>query len=150
MNEDQIRHWFTYHAPTDENIKDYDEIREAVKKCEVGIARVFRSTDQFKDRQVPFSIIGDACLRLALTINKVCPDSADKTAAIRCVRLSRMAANEALLLTYNGVQETQPLAFNEALRQFTSELQKARWQANAAIACHREIEVQVKKPLRDQ
>lgn len=136
MTEEEIKHWFSYHPPTDETMVKYDEIREAVKHCEETIATMLRSTAQFQDRQIPFKIVGEATLKVALTIFRVCPEGADRTAAIRCVRLSRMAINEALVLIFNGVSERQPLAFNEALRQFTSELQKARWQANAAIACH--------------
>lgn len=136
MTEEEIKHWFSYHPPTDETMAKYEEIRDMVKHCEETIATLLRSTAQFQDRQAAFKIVGEALYKVALTIFRVCPECADRTAAIRCVRLSRMAINEALVLIFNGVSDKHPLAFNEALRQFTSELQKARWQANAAIACY--------------
>lgn len=64
------------------------------------------------------------------TIDANAPDSADKTAAIRCVRLARNAANEWIMHLVSGF----PLYIDnigEARRQ----LVLARWQANSAIAC---------------
>lgn len=65
MQQADIDNWFSYHAPTPEQLKDYDAIRTAGK--------IF-----------------------AETINKHVPDSADKTAAIRKLRETVMAANAAI------------------------------------------------------
>ena len=52
---------------------------------------------------------------------------ADKTAAIRCIRLARNAANEGV--TAGGGARARLFALA------ATELQKARWQACSAIAC---------------
>lgn len=63
--QDQIDNWFTYHAPTPEQLVAYNNIRQA--------AKVY-----------------------AETVNNAVPDCADKTAAIRKIRDSVMAANLAV------------------------------------------------------
>lgn len=60
-----IDNWFTYHAPTQDQLVAYNDIRQA--------AKIY-----------------------AETVNKHVPDSADKTAAIRKIRESVMAANLAV------------------------------------------------------
>lgn len=62
MTVEQIENWFTYHAPTSDDLVAYDKLRSAAKS-------------------------------FATVINEVCPDSADKTAAIRKTREAVMTAN---------------------------------------------------------
>lgn len=60
---------------------------------------------------------------LAENLNELCPESADKTAAIRCVRLAYDATLDAL-----QHPDSQPFAYLA-----NQELSKARYQARAAI-----------------
>ena len=60
-----IENWFSYHAPTSEQLIAYEDIRKAAKTY-------------------------------AEVVNKYAPDSADKTAAMRKIRESVMAANLAV------------------------------------------------------
>jgi hypothetical protein len=60
-----IENWFSYHAPTPEQLVAYYDIRMA--------AKIY-----------------------AETVNKLAPDSADKSAAMRKIRESVMAANLAV------------------------------------------------------
>ena len=62
MTNEQIDNWFTYHAPSSDDLVTYDKLRSS--------ARDF-----------------------AKAINDLCPESADKTAAIRKVREAVMTAN---------------------------------------------------------
>lgn len=65
FSQSDIDNWFTYHAPTPEQLVAYSEIRTA--------AKIY-----------------------AEVVNKHVPDSADKTAAMRKIRESVMAANLAV------------------------------------------------------
>ena len=65
ISQSDINNWFTYHAPTPEQLVAYTDIRQA--------AKIY-----------------------AETVNKHVPDSADKTAAMRKIRESVMAANLAV------------------------------------------------------
>lgn len=60
---------------------------------------------------------------LAENLNELCPESADKTAAVRCVRLAYDATCDAL-----RHPDSQPFAYLA-----NQELSKARYQARAAI-----------------
>jgi hypothetical protein len=62
MTIEQIENWFSYHAPTSDDLVAYDKLRSAAKA-------------------------------FATAINDLCPESADKTAAIRKVREAVMTAN---------------------------------------------------------
>lgn len=64
-SQSDINNWFTYHAPTPDQLVAYNDIRQA--------AKIY-----------------------AETVNKHVPDCADKTAAIRKIRESVMAANLAV------------------------------------------------------
>ena len=74
--------------------------------------------------------IGQACKHLALVIDEHAPDSADKIAAIRCVRIAAACAFDALWL----VQDGTPDPYVE--EQARANARAARWQANSAIACN--------------
>jgi hypothetical protein len=65
FSQAEIQNWFSYHAPTPEQLVAYNDIRQA--------AKIY-----------------------AETVNKHVPDSADKTAAMRKIRESVMAANLAV------------------------------------------------------
>jgi hypothetical protein len=75
------------------------------------------------DAQAAYTAINDACRDFYAAIQQHAPPSADRAAAERCVRLARMAANEAV---------TTPTP--EILAQCADNLRAARWQACAAIA----------------
>ena len=62
MTVDQIENWFSYHAPSSEDLVAYEKLRNAAKS-------------------------------FATAINEICPESADKTTAIRKVREAVMTAN---------------------------------------------------------
>jgi hypothetical protein len=62
MTHDQIENWFTYHAPSSDDLVTYEKLRNSAKS-------------------------------FASAINELCPESADKTAAIRKVREAVMTAN---------------------------------------------------------
>lgn len=65
MTPEQLDNWFTYHAPTPEQLASYDAIRKTAKV-------------------------------LAYVFNENVPESADKTAAMRSLRLAVMQANAAI------------------------------------------------------
>lgn len=129
MTNEQRDNWFTYHAPTDETAPKYAAIRAAEEMCRHGLTMGIGLVDE--PPHVRFGHINEACRTFALVIDEQAPDAVDprhddKSAAIRCVRLARNAANEAVI-DPAGAGRLQAVAFTE--------IQKARWQANAAIAC---------------
>lgn len=65
MQQDLIDNWFTYHAPSADDLVAYDKLRNSAKE-------------------------------FAHAINDLCPDSADKTAAIRKLREATMTANASI------------------------------------------------------
>ncbi len=123
--------WFTYHPPTDEQKLKYTAIRAHEGKFgRVLAAALVAIKEQNKDPD--FESITTACRESADAINEHAPDSADKSAAIRCVRLAWIAANEALLSAARKDDPTITMALaHGAIMDFT----RARWQACAAIAC---------------
>ena len=129
LTSDQLDNWFTYHAPTEETAPKYAAIRAAEAACLKVIEEAWSgpTTDRTAHDRV------NAVMRaFAEVIDKYAPDSADKTAAIRCVRIARNAANEELVL----IQSSGGSGGNPAVeRQVNDNLRAARWQANSAIAC---------------
>jgi hypothetical protein len=78
ISQSDVNNWFTYHAPTPEQLVAYNDIRQA--------AKIY-----------------------AETVNKHVPDSADKTAAMRKIRDSVMAANLAVACNWpQAVSEPAP------------------------------------------
>ena len=65
MTNEQLENWFTYHAPTSDDMVAYGKLRNAAKS-------------------------------FATAINELCPESADKTAAIRKAREALMTANASI------------------------------------------------------
>lgn len=74
--------------------------------------------------------IEQACKHLALVIDEHAPDSADKTAAIRCVRIAAAGAFDALWLVQDGTPDPH------VEEQARANVRAARWQAMAAILCN--------------
>lgn len=123
MTQEQRDNWFTYHAPTDETKPKYTAIRAAEIKA---AADIDDALGNFAGVEA-FGRINAACLAYADVIDTQAPDSADKSAAIRCVRLARNAANEAVVADIEHAADMRVIC--------AQELVKARWQANSAIAC---------------
>jgi len=87
--------------------------------------------------------VSDACRKFHDAIEASAPPSPDTSAALRCVRLARMAANEAIVLAVAdslaacaepGVLHAPDGDINENVRRCLDNLIAARWQACAAIA----------------
>lgn len=136
LTPDQLDNWFTYHPPTEETAQKCAAIRAAEFECHKAFAALAARAYPLKTPDTkPLTAkdcdeVNRLTRALAEVIDANAPDCADKTAAIRCVRLARNAANESVMA--NALMF--PLHINsmqEAIRQ----LVLARWQANSAIAC---------------
>lgn len=119
---------FVYHAPNEETAPRYAAIRAAENACHdlVGSLTMAEYTATAAD----YTRVNSALRVFAETIDSSAPDSADKTASIRCVRLARNALNEHIAASAGGFP-TRINCLVEAARQLTL----ARWQANSAVAC---------------
>jgi hypothetical protein len=131
LTTEQIDNWFTYHAPTEETAPKYADLRRAEKVFRDVL--LFSVVPKLKEPVLCFSMITSAARDLIQSINYNAPDCDDKTAAIRCVRLARNAANE-FVMTMNGDGVIEEMA-NMLLQVALEEALKARWQACSAIAC---------------
>lgn len=115
----QLDAWFTYHPPTDDQAPKYAAISGARAEASAIIL------SEGSGRAAPNYEKVNACLRrFAEVILDNAPASADTTAAVRCVRLARNAANALLREPGNGQLQASAL----------QNLYAAQWQANAAIA----------------
>lgn len=76
---------------------------------------------------VEFNEITQACRTFVDAMKMVCPHSADQTAAVRCVRLARMYANNALL-------QKDCFSPGRDYEHALDQLKMAWFQANASIA----------------
>jgi hypothetical protein len=129
--EIKIKQLFTYHPPTEADKVKHKKLIEAHTACHnVYNLVMFDSRGAELTWPTLFKRIAEATKAFALIVNDVAPGSADKSAAIRCLRLARMAANEALLAQRHG-EASEAAHF---MVMATDELFKARWQASAAIA----------------
>ena len=132
MTDAQRAAWFTYHAPTEETAPKYAAIQSAENNV---ILDVTQTSYEGVDVQVLYRCINAACKRFAEIIDTYAPDSADKTAAIRCVRLARNLFNE---WAKESSRPTSEQRWSDPRVLFVAaelELTKARMQANSAIAC---------------
>jgi hypothetical protein len=119
---------YSYVAPNENTIPRHKRIREAQIEARTALAMAVFPTDLIAPKAaVRFGLINDACKNFAVEISTVCPPSADRSAAERCVRLARMLANEAIL---GENFEEQDDLFKKAKEQ----LMLARMQACASIA----------------
>ena len=114
---------FTYIAPTDDTAPRYQRIRAAETACSSAISH--NIYDHQVSLQLRFQRIAEACQALHTELIAVCPPSADLSAAVRCVRIVRMAANEAV---------AQPHSRDRCATLAADNLALARWQACAAVA----------------
>lgn len=129
-----LAHWFTFTPPASAADKDrHVAIRDAETVCATAISEAITVGD--------FPAITTATFAFATVINEQAPESADKTAAIRCVRIARMAANEAVLQARKiGTSKTEGQAadYIQAANQCgglaLQHLTLARYQASSAIA----------------
>lgn len=119
---------FRYHAPTGETSPKYAAIRDAERVCHELVGSLYSS--EYFPATEHYERINATLLTFAQSIDANAPDSADKTAAIRCVRLARNAMNEHLTCCLSGT----PVRMN-MLSEATRQLVLARFQANSAIAC---------------
>lgn len=96
---------FKYLEPNADTTPRYKAITEAWKSCCSSVEETLRpficyqslcigATDRPKPKD--YAAINEACKAFFDVIQKVCPPSADRTAAERCIRLARMKANEAM------------------------------------------------------
>lgn len=121
-----MRDPFTYIPPNETTAPKYAAIREATAAAEKTIAEALFDHDANKAERVPlFAKIGAATKALHDCIEATCPAGPDTSAALRCARLARMAANEAIVSEVN---------FDRARRLAFDQLLLARWQACAAVA----------------
>lgn len=145
LTPDQLDNWTTYHQPTDETSPKYAAIREAEEAMHnaiFGEVWRFREARDNATTDAPINVPNYAVVNLAaraflVAIDTHAPDSADKTAAFRCVRLARNAANEALSALPK--EHNTPLHWWATVGTMEEEAHRqailARFQANSAIAC---------------
>jgi hypothetical protein len=81
---------FSYVPPTDETSPKYAELR-----AEEDYARLINPVGPL-DPLIAYRDINHRTRVFHETIERLCPPSADRAAAQRCVRLARMLANEAV------------------------------------------------------
>lgn len=128
---------FGYQPPNDDTRPRHARVDVAVDAC----VKVFSETlddgiDPYdvltvaapKATGAQFAAITDACRALVESMESVCLPSADLSASIRCVRLARMFANNALVATGGRLDSV------EDRRQALLQLKQARFQAKACIA----------------
>jgi len=127
FTKEQLDNWFTYHAPTEKTAPKYAAIREAEESAHIILRDLRANPDNAAGWS--YADINRTCRKFAEVIDANCPDSADKSAAIRCVRLARNALNEYLTAT------KAPIDVEGVLNIATDQARMARWQANSAIAC---------------
>lgn len=134
MTQEQLDNWFGYHPPTEETAPKYAAIREAEQQC---ARELVDALGGLALNQAPFARINAATRCFAEAIDANAPDSADKSAAIRCVRLARNAANEAVVVFGEAARGStaSETRFPFLLQVLAEQLLLARWQACAAVAC---------------
>ena len=121
---------FGYQPPNDDTRPRHARVDAAADAC----VKVLRETLDADGLVVPkatgaqFAAITDACRTLVEEMESVCPPSADLAAAVRCVRLARMFANNALVAPGDCFEPA------DDRRQALLQLKLARLQAKASIA----------------
>lgn len=125
LSKEQVDNWFTFHPPTDEQKVLFGAVVTVAKVTRAAVEQAF---ELGSNPVLAYTKINDACRTLVEVIDANAPDSADKTAAIRCVRIARMAANAA-------VQDFNTIGCGLHARRAIDNLYAAQWQACAAIAC---------------
>lgn len=128
MTPEQLDNHFSYHAPTKETAQKYAAIRAAEFECHKLCGAL--SMAEYTATPANYNEVNASLRAFAEVIDANAPDSADKAAAIRCVRLARSALNEHLASCILGY----PVHIN-MLAEASRQLVLARFQANSAIAC---------------
>ena len=133
MTPEQLDNWFSYHAPTEETAPKYRAIRDAADAVTANVTMTHYEVGG--DVKAQYDEINRATRRFAEVIDANAPDSADKTAAIRCVRLARNLFNE-WATEMSKPKDRQTWTDPRVLFIHAEvELLKARMQANSAVAC---------------
>ena len=103
-----------------------ERVRDAEAAARAVVQRAVTGEDLAPGAE-PRALIDTACRTLAQTIAELCPPSADRAAAERCVRLARAIASEALV---------QPFAEQRAylLRMAIDDLLRAGIQAAFSVS----------------
>lgn len=112
--------WFEYQAPTPDRAVRHKAIKDAETVCGETIAKALDTND--------FDLVNKACLGFAIVIDRLAVDSEDKAAAIRELRMLRMAINEAIMANKRGSHSCG------AIDTASESIRRARMWANAAIA----------------
>lgn len=126
---------FQYQPPNAATAPKYAALRKAeavalaacIDCMNLGAWRGTTPSDETK--RAAFAGINAATKALHDTIERECPPCADTTAALRCVRLARMAANEVLASPAGSGLDVAGV-----VDQCRANLRAARWQACAAVA----------------
>ncbi len=123
---------FTYHPPTEEQAPKYQQLQLGfLAVLEAGKVVLKGQRGDERAPQADFEAFTRSVRAYAELIAELCPSSADRTAAIRCLRLARNAMNDVLCGNRNHPHGLDPDPFSAIFEQ---ELIKARYQANASIA----------------
>lgn len=133
LTQDQLDNWFSYHAPTPETAPKYAAIRDAEMALVANVTQTVYEVGP--DTAQIYREVNRSARHFAEVIDANAPDCADKTAAIRCVRLARNLFNE--WATQRAMPKERQ-SWHDVTILFTNaeiELTKARMQANSAIAC---------------
>ena len=117
---------FEYRPPTEVTAPKYKAVRDAENDAFWAFHGVLVEAPDKRDKPRAYADITRACRAFYDAIREHAPASADRSAAERCVRIARMAANEAVALDL--------VPHDETVRIGLSHLLLARWQACAAIA----------------
>ena len=142
ITPEQLENWTVYHAVTDDTGPRYAAIRDAERAFHDAVfVAVYDIREQHKTNPPKYAVAYDevslAARMFIEVIDAQAPDSADKTAAIRCVRLARNAANEALYAAVGEIDTPIHKWVNADTMEAEAHRQAvlARFQANSAIAC---------------
>ncbi len=123
---EQIEHWFGYHPPTDQTLPVFETLDKGAEECRTAVKNAIQSpTATTKDR---FAAIGAATKSFSLLLNGASPEGVDKAAAIRCLRMARMAANRAVLT----LEPTEKQRYATMARD---DIDRAWFNASGAVAC---------------
>lgn len=128
FTEEQFGVWFNYRPPTEEEKILLRRIWDAETRCLQLHARL--TEERMENWTVAiFEEITRECRHFADEVNAVCPDGADKTAAIRNLKLLRNAMNDM------GAPNCAGIVRGASERHAIDQIIEARRNANSAIMC---------------
>lgn len=120
---------FRYIPPDSTTAPIYEELRTAESTAQLDISGAWEKVANGSAAFVVYQDINDATKKFHEAIRLLAPPSADTSAALRCVRLARMLANEAVKQSWH-----------HGIVLASTELTKARMQASAAVALQQAAE----------